>query len=69
MKYIFAAVMLIMALVSVSSFFRLRKILLTQEDEQIATQQLKTFINQMSAVLFLMVVATIIYFVVDKLKK
>ncbi|MBQ4253506.1 MAG: hypothetical protein II712_01625 [Erysipelotrichaceae bacterium] len=69
MKYVFAAVMLIMALVSVSSFFRLRKILMTQEDEQVAREQLKTFINQMSAVLFLMVAATIIYFLVDKLKK
>ncbi len=69
MKYVFAAVMLIMALVSVSSFFRLRKILMTQEDEQVAREQLKTFINQMSAVLCLMVAATIIYFLVDKLKK
>ena len=69
MKYIFAAIMLVMAMISVSSFFKLRKILNSQDDEQLTTEQLKTHINQMSAVLFLMILATVIYFVADKLKK
>ncbi|MBR0138012.1 MAG: hypothetical protein IJM15_06340 [Erysipelotrichaceae bacterium] len=69
MKYIFAAVMLIMALISVSSLFRLRKILNSQDDDQLTAEQLKTHINQMSAVLFLMILATVFYFLADKLKK
>ena len=69
MKYIFAAIMLVMALISAASFFRIRKILNSQDDDQFIREQLHSYINQMSAVLFLMILATVIYFVADKLKK